>query len=255
MHYWAWDWSVGWPDWGLSKYWVDSVNVARQTGGGLVVHMYGAPSVFRNDYYPDEHYALRVIGQIKELYSAGLKEDERWIVIGECGIDGGVIEWGKSPFNVKPRRGCREWSDWVYQTPEGPRVMNENLYWNQFSDYDDVLRGVPELRYAFPFIAHPRPNWEDFTFTQYLLNSMAAKYSQISIGEYLQKFVVPRNPTAAFERKALAENPGAVAVSPEIDFGVFRGQIFRFPGDYVWQHIFYSKIGDWGNILYERRRE
>jgi hypothetical protein len=250
MHYWGWDWSVGWPDHGLADLWVDSVRAARQTGGGLVVHMYGSPKVFRNDQYglPDEHYALRVNRQIKELYQAGLEDGERWIILGECGIDGGIVPWWKHPWNqTRSRRGWREWVGW-----ELP--LNEQIYWNQLSEYDDVLVGIKEIRWAFPFIALPNPDWNDFEITEFHLRQMAARYDRITIGEHIQQFVIPSNPVAALERAALTINPGAVAVSPEVDHNGRRGQAFRFPGDSQWQHILHCKIGDWGNITYERRR-
>lgn len=251
MHYWAWDWSVGWPDHNLADLWVESIKAARNTGGGLVVHMYGSPKVYDNDEYgyPDEHYALRVNRQIEELYHAGLEEGERWIIVGECGIDGGIVQWWKHPWNQTPsRRGWKEWVNW-----ELP--LNEQIYWNQLSDYDDVLLGIKEIRWAFPFIALPNPDWNDFDITEYHLRQMAAKYNQIGIPEYLQGYIIPRNPTAALERAALQINPGAVAVSPEIDHNGRRGQAFRFPGDTENQHHFHCPIGQWDNITYETRSE
>ena len=251
MHYWGWDWSVGWPDHGLAKYWVDSVRVARQTGGGLVVHMYGAPRVFNNGEfgYPDEHYALRVVRQIKELYQAGLSDGERWIVIGELGIDGGIVRWWEEPWcKIRHMRGWKEWAQW--QLP-----LDEKIYWDQLNSYDDFLRAIKEVRWGFPFISLPNPDWADFVVTPYHLRQMATKYHQIGMGDYIQNYILPRNPAAALERAALTLNPGAISVSPEVDHNGWRGQAFRFPGDKEYQHIFHCKIGDWGNITYERRRD
>jgi hypothetical protein len=191
MHYWCWDWGVGWPDYGLAQHWIGAVKVARQTGGGLCVHLYGAPDVFQNTHYPDEHYSLRVYNHIRELYEAGLEPGERWIIIGECGIDGGIIEWGKEPFTGPRRRGWRDWSDWVYHTPNGLRIMDEVFYWERLSAYDDVLKTIPEVRWAFAFLAHPREDWADFTLTQYILDHMAEKHNIVQPGQ--PAFYLPSN--------------------------------------------------------------
>lgn len=262
MCYWCWDWGVGWPDHGLAHLWVNSVRVARQTGGGLCTHLYGAPDVFENQHYPDEHYALRVVRQIRELYDAGLMPGERWIIVGECGIDGGLIEWGQEPFTGRRRRGWRDWSDWVYQTPQGHRSMDERLYWERLSAYDDTLRAIPEIRWAFPFIAHPLPDWRDFTVTQHMLDQMAAKANATAVpgptnaelGDWMQQFVVPLNPDAALVLAARAMNAGALAVSPERDYGNERVQVFRFPGE-AKQHLFAATVGAWDKVRHWERQD
>jgi hypothetical protein len=252
MHYWCWDWSVGWPDWGLSQHWVNSVRVARQTGGGLCVHMYGAPRVFCNQHYPDEHYALRVERQIRELYQAGLQPDDRWIIVGECGIDGGIVEWGKPPFTGRTRRGWKEWVDWPGYNGQG---LTEGVYWSQLDLYDDVLRAIPEIRWAFVFVADPEPGWWDFELTNLMKAGMVAKHGQRGVDEAIQEHIIPRNPDAALERAALRVNPGAIGVSREVDHAGYRVQAFRFPGDLAHQHIFYVRVGDWGNVQYMTRRD
>lgn len=179
MRPWVWDWGVGWPDYGKSGIWLGSVRIARRYGGGLIVHLYGAPAVFENDVYSDEHYALRVRRQIDELYEAGLERGDRWIVVGECGIDGKTIDWNAGHYaGMRPRLGWRDFSDWVYPTSTGPRVMDEALYWDQLSAYDDAFEAIPEVRWLCPFIAHPRPDWETYVVNQYMLDRMAAKHEE-----------------------------------------------------------------------------
>jgi len=176
---WIYDWGVGWPEEGTAPWWVDSVRQARAAGGGMVVHLYGAPAVVGNEDYPDAWYSLRVRRTIDELYAVGLERGERWIIVGEGGIDGGVVQWGRHPhYMCAPMRGWVDWAQryWVYQTPQGNRVLDERLYWEQLSAWDDALAAMPEIRYAFPFIAHPRPEWADFVLPQYVLDRMAAKH-------------------------------------------------------------------------------
>jgi hypothetical protein len=227
--------------------------------------MYGAPDVFQNEHYPDAEYALRVVRQIQELYDAGLPVGERWINVFESGIDGGVIGWGKPPFPGTPRRGWQQWANWVYQTPQGNRIMDETFYWERLSAYDDALCAIPEIRWVFPFIAHPRPDWVDFTITQYILNKMAEKANaappitnlEQMIGDAAQAHLLRHNPAAALEAAAKGKGlfkGGSNEFDVMIGSTTYRVQVFEKPPDDTTQHIGYCILGDWGNLHWFTRK-
>lgn len=268
MHYWAWDWSVGRPDYGLAEYWVESIKVTIQTGGGMSQHLYGAPDVIGNKHYPDKYYSLRVIDTIRELYDAGLTPQDRWVIIGEYGIDGGIIEWGKPPFDQSVRRrGWRDWSDWVYVTDNGNRIMDEAFYWERLSAGDDALASLAEVRWAFGFIAHPRPDWADFTLTQYILDHMAAKHNAVVqlppiddndtgklIAEIGQDHVLALNPGAALYKAAKAKDQSLTVASDEFyPLDGIVAQIFRTPDNDNVQYVAWCRIPEWDNVKWVER--
>ena len=162
---------VGWPDYPQVAAYKEAVVVAMGFGGGVELHEYGAPSVMDGD----GHWTLRYRKFVQLL---GLKPD---IIIGECGIDGGVIPWEDAGWaGQRRRKGWLDWRDWVYppQYGLGQGNMNEERYWRQLSAYDDELCKDDYVLAATPFVTCPNEDWKSFDVSGSLIRRMVAKHAQ-----------------------------------------------------------------------------
>lgn len=156
---WVWSFGVGWPglleggDNVTVRQFIGSIGLAKEAGGGLELHEYGAPQVLSGDGW----WTLRYRRVLRELQTAGLHDVPIWI--GECGIDGGVI--GKTGWGWK-------------------RFTTLGDYWLQLSAYDDQLAQDSEVVAASPFVTNPNDAaWASFDVAEWLLAQMSAKHDAI----------------------------------------------------------------------------
>ncbi len=160
---------VGWPDYSQVPTYCEAVTVAMGFDGGVELHEYGAPSVMDGG----GHWTLRYRKFVQLL---GLRPP---IIIGECGIDGGVIPWSQGEWASKrPRKGWQDWKDWVYPPQYGlpQSVMDEERYWRQLSAYDDELCKDDYVLTATPFVTCPNSDWATFDVPGSLIRRIAAKH-------------------------------------------------------------------------------
>ncbi len=68
---------------------------------------------------------------------------------------------------------------------------------------------------------------------------------EAALGEYIQDYVIPQNPAAAFYAYGRAR--GWEPISGEVDYQGCRAQDWYSPEDQT-QHIIWCRIGDWGNL-------
>jgi len=163
---------VGWPDYPQVAAYKEAIVVAMGFGGGVELHEYGAPSVMDGD----GHWTLRYRKFVQLL---GLKPD---IIIGECGIDGGVIPWEDAGWaGQRRRKGWLDWRDWDYppQYGLGQGNMNEERYWRQLSAYDDELCKDDYVLAATPFVTCPNADWKTFDVPGSLIRRFVAKHAQV----------------------------------------------------------------------------
>jgi hypothetical protein len=176
MRPWVWSIGVGWFP-GPAGFAVGSIQAAYDAGGGFEVHEYGAPAVMDGGGW----WTLRIKKTLAELYAAGLTGCR--VFVGECGIDGGVIDWNSAQFaGKKRRRGWRDWADWAYTGEQccglpSPHVMDRELYWAQMSWLDDRYCEIPEVVAASPFVTCPNADWVDFDWDGEMIRRTAAKYA------------------------------------------------------------------------------
>jgi len=156
---WVWSFGVGWPglleggDVITARNFIGSIGLAKEAGGGLELHEYGAPQVLSGDGW----WTLRYRKLLRELQTAGLHDVPIWI--GECGIDGGVIGKGGE--------------GWKHFTTMGD-------YWLQLSAYDDQLMQDSEIRAASVFGTNiNNDKWASFDVAEWLLSQMSAKHDAL----------------------------------------------------------------------------
>lgn len=136
---------VGWPD----------VGTAADVGLGLEmcdlweVHEYSAPTLLDRETW----HCLRYRRTVAELRAAGFKIKP--LIIGECGIDGGV-----EPV-YRPKTG---WKTFV----------SEDEYLSELKWYDSELMKDDYVEAATIFTAGPNDEWMDFEVTESLANKLAA---------------------------------------------------------------------------------
>ena len=257
---WVWSFGVGWPKEGMARVFVKSIKMAIEAGGGLEVHEYSAPNIYDGDGW----LTLRIKRTLAELYEAGLPQGkERWVLVGECGIAWAVIP-GNPDYGWKWWPGKEEGRPQYVYPPQfglGYGVMDEERYWRHMSWLDDQYREMPEILAATPFITCPQdPRWATFDWGQGLIERSAKKHEQFvwheaelgrRIGESIQKFVIPLNPSAALYRAAREKDPALMPASDEVPgekldptfpSGIIA-QAFRKDADEQW--IAWTKIGEW----------
>ena len=200
---WAWSFGVGWPADNMAHYHVESIRRARDAGGGLAVHEYGAPGIMDGKGYR----LLRILKTLTELEAAGLDiSPPDWVAVTEMGI-----AWGSVPDAGYPDKGWQWWpgkeqgqNQWVYP-PEyglGYGVMDEERYWRHISDADDHYCRIPQVACATPFTTCPTEDWGTFDFGEGLVLRACEKHAQhtwtdaeigAAIAEGIQRIVLPLN--------------------------------------------------------------
>lgn len=182
---WGWDWGVGWPGlkyfddqdfspgMGLASQTARSVELMRQAGGGVVVHEYNAPSMINPNGNNDNAYTYRLLHTLNEWVDAGVDVDNLSVIIGECGIDRGVIEHGVVG-------GWQSFSKWAYPAECGlpAGIMNVERYFAQLSAYDDGYSDVKQVRNIFSFIVNPWEQWRTYNSGGPIVTWSAAKYEE-----------------------------------------------------------------------------
>lgn len=114
---------------------------------------------------------------------------------------------------------------------------------------------------AFLFTAAPNQDWLKFEYDEaqcrqigsYRLGiEMVPTTAEIEqlIGNAAQKYVIPLNPNAAFEKAASAKGllPASVEFELPIAGTLYRAQVYRNPSDRDLQYIVYCKYGEWSNL-------
>lgn len=176
---WVGRWGIGWPHKMefihlLSR----SVELAIKYGGGIEKHEYGAPEVLSGEGW----WTLRYRRTVEELRKADVEFPPGSVFIGECGIDGGVIDWKQPPWNKKRhRRGWREWSrEWVYPEQYGlpAGLLTVERYFRQLRAYDKELLKDDYVLAATPFITIPFDDWKDFNVGPELLKRISAAHEE-----------------------------------------------------------------------------
>jgi len=156
------NWSVGWPDKGQAPFFESSLEVMDYWG----LHEYCAPHMNYGEMGSSGTYywwTLRYRRTIEELKSAGIRVPP--IIIGECGIDGGVTTQANDP--PRPENG------WMSYVPAGVNgedwYMNDNLAW-----YDSEICKDKEIKCATIFTSSPEATWTTFGVGQALSEKIAA---------------------------------------------------------------------------------
>ena len=217
--------SVGWPDVGQAREFKEMCAVVDYLG----LHEYGAPAMWDNQGW----HCLRYRHTIRELRDVGARVPP--IIIGECGIDGGVL--GKTSAG-------RGWK--TYATRE---QYKEQLAW-----YDAELCKDIEVVCATVFVAGPNRDWTDYEIDEDLARWIEARHVGASpddapileIVAEAQRHIIPRTPGYALYEAGKAR--GYYEASDEFDVGNWRCQAFRDPTDETVQRIAYCRVGDWGNV-------
>lgn len=147
------NWSVGWPDIGHAPEFASSISTLAMNGHYLGLHEYAAPEMWNGDGY----WTLRYRNTVNELVSAGIQIP--FILITECGIDGGVIG--------QPKRGWKTYA-----------TMDQ--YVQQLAWYESELRKDPYVLSATIFTAGPYIDWMDFEVTEELAEKLKQALGGIS---------------------------------------------------------------------------
>jgi len=130
---------VGWPDWDQMIEFGPVVQALHDGGHLLGLHEYCAP---RMDSDPTGSHTRRYRRFVQTLKSAG--RPIPGILIGECGIDGGVLD------PPRPKTGWKTFCE------------TEAEYMEQLAWYDGELAQDPLVLAAFPFTSTPNEEWMDF---------------------------------------------------------------------------------------------
>lgn len=88
-------------------------------------------------------------------------------------------------------------------------------------------------------------NWGQFQADVIATMGNASTPFEQRLGEYMQQFVIPQNPAAAFYQFGVSR--GWFPMSGEIDYEGNRAQGFYSPADGK-QHVVWCTIGDWSNL-------
>ena len=180
--------SVGWPDVGHAPEFADMLVEADYLG----LREYGAPAMWDNQGW----HCLRYRHTIQELRDVGARVPP--IIIGECGIDGGVL--GRTTAG-------RGWKS--YDTRDG---YKEQLAW-----YDDELAKDPEVACATTFVSGPNQDWVDFDVDEELARWIEARHTGAEMpaepGPPVRTIATSRSVEPAPEMKALPPSTTHSALS------------------------------------------
>jgi hypothetical protein len=141
---------VGWPDIGHGPEFATSITKLHDYGFYLGLHEYSAPTMQDGVGF----YCLRYRNLIQELQGAGVPIPN--IVIGECGLDGGVI--GPPPPYV----------GWKTLCDNDPACYIDQLLW-----YETELRKDAEVVCASIFTAGAFDPWYDFEMEEGISMTLA----------------------------------------------------------------------------------
>ena len=122
------------------------------TADYLGLHMYGAPSM----HTESEGHALRYRQLEAEISEADIGAPMPPILIGECGIDLGIIGRGRKGWQKMPGLDWGEYRD--------------ELVW-----YDSELAKDPYIYGAFMFTAAPSKDWRTFGITEKQARDLARR--------------------------------------------------------------------------------
>lgn len=178
--------SVGWPDVGHAPEFASMLAAADYFG----LREYGAPAMWDNE----GRHCLRYRRTVTELQAVRARIPP--IVIGECGIDGGVI----GPDTA--RRGWRSFA-------------SRGQYQQQLAWYDERLREDELVWCATPFVSGPERTWVDFDYDEDLARWTAARHATM-------ERPAPRAWTPAPRPPAPAPRPPAPPSPPSLDPAVVR---------------------------------
>ena len=218
--------SVGWPDIGHAREFRNMCAVVDYLG----LREYGAPAMWDNAGW----HCLRYRRTIQELRDVGARVP--LIIIGECGIDGGVL--GRTTAG-------RGWKSYATRAQ-----FKEQLAW-----FDDEICEDDEVECATTFVSGPNRDWVDFDIDEDLARWIEGRHTgaelpaEPPLAEIIadaQRYIIPRTPGHALYEAGVAE--GYYEASGEFDVDDWRCQAFRDPADAQLQHIAYCLMGDWGNI-------
>jgi hypothetical protein len=147
---------VGWPDIGHGPQFAASITKLHDYGFYLGLHEYSAPAMWDGVGF----YCLRYRNLMQELQGAGVPIPQ--IVIGECGLDGGVI----SP--PPPYVG------WKTLCNNDPACYIEQLLW-----YETELRKDAEVECASIFTAGAYDPWYDFEMEEGISMTLADELANL----------------------------------------------------------------------------
>lgn len=265
------NWSVGWSDKGHAPEFEASIRSLYTHGHYLGLHEYSAPAMWDTD---NGYLTLRYRRTFKELRDAGIPIPK--VIIGECGIDGGVYTVGR------PKTG--------WKTYTNPADYMAQLAW-----YDNEICQDEEIAAAFVFTSGPYPDWWDFDVNREmseLLNQHIATFKPGPITPHipdsspqLEKPVQDVTPPALSTFtppivNMIGKMPTYAKVSPDKKLRPFRhrevgdikrvvihhsGGMQRPPGDikrwirrvarwqirkYGWEGFAYNAVADADGVLY-----
>lgn len=141
--------------------------------------------------------------------------------------------------------------------------MTPEIYRNQLIAYDHALQLDERVVVATPF-TWMHDGWPSFDIDEnmsglladYMESTDTSSQLELLIGDRAQRWIIPLNPDAAFEKEAGPK--GYLPAMPERDIVVagihYRYQAFRHPDKRQWQYIAYCEVGDWQNIAWFIRR-
>ena len=133
------------PDGTIAEF-AGMLNVADYLG----LHLYDAPALHSHGY------VLRYRQLIGELARADVRRPP--ILIGECGVDGGVIGMGRKGWQRMPGYAWAEYRD--------------DLVW-----YDSELRKDDEVAGGFVYTAAPSKDWRTFGISEKQARDLAKRLS------------------------------------------------------------------------------
>ena len=216
--------SVGWPQ--LEHAWRFEYVFPALDYIGL--HEYSAPTM--------QHSAGHLCLRYRQTYAQWKPHSPPPLLIGECGIDGGVIS--------QPRKGWKTFA-------------NESQFANQLEWYSTELERDDFVEAAFIFTSGPHQDWVDFDFNEHLSGWLCDALADDEcledfIAEEMQQHMIPYFKGHAFDVYG-RQHPKWEPRSPEVDMSIgqvqtrYRCQVWLDPATQM-QHILYCLVGHWHDI-------
>jgi len=176
---WVFSNSTGTPEFEVLVYMANSILLASKAGGGWSLHEYSAPCVLRDVGW----HRMRVVRALETLARVGIPRGTLRVWVSEGGIDGGIINWNKPPWNTqRVKIGWKDWSGYAYTgaecfgllSPQGG--MTEELFWRNIDRQDADYLSVDEIVAFSPFTTNPDSKWYPFVVTSEVVGRMADKH-------------------------------------------------------------------------------